>query len=620
MRNRKITNKKAFTLIELLAVIVILAIIALIAVPVIINIINKVNKSAFKDTAYGIINAGELYFAEQQLEPMGMTDSKTFEFPNTGNELQIKGKLPDSGYMTVNKDGKVAIAVSNGRYCITKDFDDTDVTVTEDYETCELATTKIAIGDPVYFNPKDNVICPDDYEPENSLMGVKDECMRWYVYKIEGDKLGLILDHNTTAMTKWNETGNNVDGPTTLEAQLDADTTNWQVEADIIEAEDILTQLKFYQDLEDKTTWESQYMTDMESASNTIMPKIEQNASNYANMLEMYKAVTNMLMTDYSDIALPSYLHEDLYSNCSEDGSCTTYGYWTKTAIASGSNQAWIVHYTSIMGNYFVDSGAHNGLRPVITITASQLGNVILPGENNTTTEKTLSELATTSTEVPSIPGCITNNTTCTAGTPVAIKVNKSETYNFYVISETDNKVTLIMDSNLGDNVGWMISEDSCKIVEQSYSNGNKIIARPMAALFSCTDEGPITAVAALKERTSGWTNIPEKEYTYSDDGGGNKYTAFTETMRARMLTYTEATTTLGCTNTSGSCPSWLYINLYTTGSDTDSAGDNKYGYWTSAAYASDTGSAHYIVCDGYVNDYYGASTSGLRPVIELTK
>ena len=59
-------NKKGFTLIELLAVIVILAIIALIAVPVIMNIINKANKSSFKDTAYGILSAGELYFAEQQ--------------------------------------------------------------------------------------------------------------------------------------------------------------------------------------------------------------------------------------------------------------------------------------------------------------------------------------------------------------------------------------------------------------------------------------------------------------------------------------------------------------------------------------------------------------------------
>jgi len=50
-------NKNGFTLIELLAVIVILAIIALIAVPVILNILDKSNKSAFKDTAYGIVSA-----------------------------------------------------------------------------------------------------------------------------------------------------------------------------------------------------------------------------------------------------------------------------------------------------------------------------------------------------------------------------------------------------------------------------------------------------------------------------------------------------------------------------------------------------------------------------------
>ena len=43
-------NKKAFTLIELLAVIVILAIIALIAVPIVIHIINDSKKSSEKES------------------------------------------------------------------------------------------------------------------------------------------------------------------------------------------------------------------------------------------------------------------------------------------------------------------------------------------------------------------------------------------------------------------------------------------------------------------------------------------------------------------------------------------------------------------------------------------
>ena len=52
-------KKKGFTLIELLAVIVILAIIALIATPIILNIVEKARKSAFENTAYGIIKSGE---------------------------------------------------------------------------------------------------------------------------------------------------------------------------------------------------------------------------------------------------------------------------------------------------------------------------------------------------------------------------------------------------------------------------------------------------------------------------------------------------------------------------------------------------------------------------------
>ena len=74
-------NKNGFTLIELLAVIVILAIIALIAVPAVMNIITKSRKSAFKDSAYGIIKAGELYYADRLLEPEGMTEDKMFTFP-----------------------------------------------------------------------------------------------------------------------------------------------------------------------------------------------------------------------------------------------------------------------------------------------------------------------------------------------------------------------------------------------------------------------------------------------------------------------------------------------------------------------------------------------------------
>ena len=192
------TTEKGFTLIELLAVIVILAIIALIAVPVIMNIINKASKSAFKDTAYGVIQAGELYFAEKQLEPNGMLEDVTINLPDTTKTLVLKGDVPN-GTITITKEGKVSIAVTNGRYCAKKGLEEMDVTVTEDVENCipggsnPEEPSELTLGSPIYFHPVENRICDGntEYAPENSAMGFKDGCMRWYVYKIDGDNVSL---------------------------------------------------------------------------------------------------------------------------------------------------------------------------------------------------------------------------------------------------------------------------------------------------------------------------------------------------------------------------------------------------------------------------------------------
>ena len=370
-------KKNGFTLIELLAVIVILAIIALIAVPVIMNIIDKANESTFKDSAYGVINAGELYFAERQLEPNGMLEDVTFNLPDTTKTLQLKGEVPE-GTITITKEGKISIAVYNNRYCVTKGIEDKDVTVTENLENCTLP----------------------------------------------------------------------------------------------------------------------------------------------------------------------------------------------------------------------------------------------LPG-------KKISELATVSTEVTSVPSCLNDGTECTPGTPVAIKVNESEVYNFYVISEKNNEVMLIMDRNLYSemdpnygNVAWINASDYA----EANTDGTHCI------LESCNDEGPITAVQTLKERTSSWTNIPERTYTYSDDGGYREYVnypeynfvmyeTFSETMRARMLTYTEANSIKTANN--NELPEWLYINLNAT------SDNNTTGYWltsstTAPAYANS------ISWDGFYYTIYFpnvySTTHGVRPVITLSK
>lgn len=132
-------KKKGFTLIELLAVIVILTIIALITIPLILNTIEMAKKGAFKDTAYGLIESAELYYSKNQLTGNSFS-SKTIEFPNS-KDLNYKGTNPEKGTLIINKKGKIALAISNDKYCIKKGFQDTDITFLENVDNCEIDIT-----------------------------------------------------------------------------------------------------------------------------------------------------------------------------------------------------------------------------------------------------------------------------------------------------------------------------------------------------------------------------------------------------------------------------------------------------------------------------------------------
>ena len=134
---------RGFTLIELLAVIVILAIIALIAVPVITNIIEYARREAFRDSAYGIIEAGNLYFTENLLSTTNSTETRMFSIQqgkimSDNIELLVKGEVPTSGNVLVTNEGKVAIAISDGKYCAKKMLDEHAVTINKDIENCNL--------------------------------------------------------------------------------------------------------------------------------------------------------------------------------------------------------------------------------------------------------------------------------------------------------------------------------------------------------------------------------------------------------------------------------------------------------------------------------------------------
>ena len=215
-------------------------------------------------------------------------------------------------------------------------------------------------------------------------------------------------------------------------------------------------------------------------------------------------------------------------------------------------------------------------------------------------TEKTLSQLTTTQNE------CTTNKTAgaCAPGTMFTINVNDSETKDFYVMKDEGTKVTLIMSENLGEGIAWISKSD----YNDNTNYGN----------FGKNDKGPITAINYLDELTDDeWSNIPNRDYTYSgigEDGETRIYTDITRTMRTRMITYDELNEIKVENN--GTLPNWLWGNL-------------NWGYWTSTAATyiepfTDGNNSVWLIevhDNGVLFKYdYVFSGFGVRPVIELYK
>ena len=156
-------NKKGFTLIELLAVIIILAVIALIATPIVLNVIDNARKSANKDSAYGLLDSAKLYYMESLLD-----ESKSLS-GNLIYKINVSGSKPNSGTVYINDKGEIALAVVYDKICFTKNYEDADLTESDDIENCNIPSLP---SEPVSKLYKDSILNGADPELKDNLVAV----------------------------------------------------------------------------------------------------------------------------------------------------------------------------------------------------------------------------------------------------------------------------------------------------------------------------------------------------------------------------------------------------------------------------------------------------------------
>lgn len=347
-------KKTGFTLIELLAVIVILGIISLIVTPMILGVIETAKEGVAKSSASGYIDAIEKQVMINQLDAIKEDiQDGTYDVPMTG--ISVKGQAPSTGWVVITKGQVTNYSFVIGEYVLTYGEEtvkgDTPTTKPEGGDgVTNILPAGLTKGTSVYINPETKTVCNE--VDAISTTGTKTGCMKWYVYKDNGDgTYQLILDHNTTALVAWNSNNSN-SSMNEVATSLATDTSTWKssLGARLITADEIA-----------------------EITGNTTFSEATSPISEYFYFDT--NATTESTTCKYGNISGCQYgwLYDRTRTDCeiygclnNADETMTGYGYWTSTPASGGTYSAWFVdRYGRLNGNYV--TRADSGVRPVIT-------------------------------------------------------------------------------------------------------------------------------------------------------------------------------------------------------------------------------------------------------------
>ena len=332
-------KKRGFTLIELLAVIVVLAIIALIATPIVMNTIKRSKKGAAERSADSYVKQVEAVAAEERLN--GNILEGEYQITSDGNlcrdksascsdgekiKIEMNGTKPTSGKIKITNGSvdqspsSMTIGDYNVSYNFTnKTYEATDKGSTPQVEVLCTAKTVATTGNV----PSGKYAYGDEYTCE---LGDND-AKTFFVLETKGDNVSLIMDRNIDSNGKGTTSGNKL-------AWCKSGYNN------SCAADGALEYLK---------------------TSTTRWAKLTESQISLPSYDQIYKAAGNKT----------SGLSTWLYGNLNSISA--PYAYWTSTPDASDSYSAWFVYYDGSLSGSFVDDDGGTGVRPVITVSKSNL-------------------------------------------------------------------------------------------------------------------------------------------------------------------------------------------------------------------------------------------------------
>ena len=229
-----------------------------------------------------------------------------------------------------------------------------------DWKTGNETYLGIMYFDPVH--PKN--ICDEKNSFSNT--GVKNGCMKWYIYKEDRDNYKAILDHNTTALVQWNTYNSNVTLiNSNIQPLIDELKQKWVTEegyvidVGIMSGQEIAT-------LTGNSLWVadgSWYYLDAGTTNSQTQVAAFRGASAYAWLYD-YTYDCEQYGCNVQD--------NNTYINITNNESSTIAGYWTSTK--NSESMAWRVNrFGRFSGGNLNTVGS--GLRPVITIPKSALNS-----------------------------------------------------------------------------------------------------------------------------------------------------------------------------------------------------------------------------------------------------